>query len=509
MLQKGLTEKDALLQKYEREQRESNDCHLELQNKQKELLKKLECVEKNHQEEQVRTKSLVKELEEQTKKYSLLADEHSSCGGVLASSREELKVKEQKYLDMENIIGDLQKKMQEKEAVSQSLEQKIKELENNIVKKNEVHKIEMEDMSLRYEEKLKCLQEQLGERNDSLKVFEEGAEEKARSVLELQKSLGDMQKQQKDLQTKLEETEGEKQKLCKQVNNLQKDIRALRKEHQQELDIVKKESLEEMEQKIRCEQEDIELKHNSTLKQLIREFNTQLAQKERELETAVKETISKAQEVENELIENHHIETTQLHKKIAEKDDDLKRTVKKYEEILESREEEMTAKVHELQAQLEDLQKEYKQRIAEEEHCNSEKVTIAELKAQLAQKTTLVNDSKLKEQELKEQIHVLEDQLKHYEKNMYVTSVGTPYRDGNVHHTDVSLFEEPTEFEYLRKVLFEYMMGRETKTMAKVITTVLKFPADQTQKILEREDARPMVSYVSKSSLCKRIRFQE
>ena len=45
--------------------------------------------------------------------------------------------------------------------------------------------------------------------------------------------------------------------------------------------------------------------------------------------------IGKAQEVETELIENHHIETTQLHKKIADKDDDLKRTVKKYEEILE------------------------------------------------------------------------------------------------------------------------------------------------------------------------------
>lgn len=45
--------------------------------------------------------------------------------------------------------------------------------------------------------------------------------------------------------------------------------------------------------------------------------------------------VGKAQEVENELIENHHIETTQLRKKIVEKEDDLKRTVKKYEEILE------------------------------------------------------------------------------------------------------------------------------------------------------------------------------
>lgn len=34
--------------------------------------------------------------------------------------------------------------------------------------------------------------------------------------------------------------------------------------------------------------------------------------------------------------------------------------------------------------------------------------------------------------------------------------------------------------------------------MAKVITTVLKFPDDQTQKILEREDARLMVSFKSR-----------
>lgn len=43
--------------------------------------------------------------------------------------------------------------------------------------------------------------------------------------------------------------------------------------------------------------------------------------------------------------------------------------------IMKAREEEMTAKVHELQAQLEGLQKEYKQRMAEEERWNSEKVS--------------------------------------------------------------------------------------------------------------------------------------
>ncbi|XP_039378697.1 golgin subfamily A member 4 isoform X3 [Mauremys reevesii] len=485
VIQKDLIDKDGLLKKYENEQQESNDSKLKMKSQQEELLKKLECTEKKLKEEQSVIEMLQKEIEGKNKKYSLLLDQHTQEGDDLASIREELKAQVQKHYDMENVIGDFQKQFQEKDKVSQSLEQKIRELEDDIIKKKEACKIEMAEVSLKYEEKLQGLQQQLDERNRQLKVFEENAEEKTKSDLELQKLLGDMQTQQKDLQAKLEEAEREKQKLRKEISKVQKDLRTLRKEHQQELDIMKKESLEEMEQKIRIEQEDIELKHNSTLKQLMREFNTQLAQKERELETAVHETISKAQDVETELIETHHAETTQLHRKIAEKDDDLKRTVKKYEEILEAREEEMTTKVNELQTQLEELQKEYKQKLADEENRRREEI-------QLAQKTTLVNDSKLKEQEFIEQIHILKDQLKNYEKNVYVTAVGSPYRDGNLCHADVSLFGEPTEFEYLRKVLFEYMMGRETKTMAKVITTVLKFPADQTQKILEREDARPL-----------------
>lgn len=246
------------------------------------------------------------------------------------------------------------------------------------------------------------------------------------------------------------------------------------------------------------EQEDLELKHTSTLKQLMREFNTQLAQKEQELERTVQETIDKAQEVEAELLESHQEETQQLHRKIAEKEDDLRRTARRYEEILDAREEEMTGKVTDLQTQLEELQKKYQQRL-EQEESTKDSVTILELQTQLAQKTTLISDSKLKEQELREQVHNLEDRLKRYEKNACAATVGTPYKGGNLYHTEVSLFGEPTEFEYLRKVMFEYMMGRETKTMAKVITTVLKFPDDQAQKILEREDAR-LMSWLRTSS---------
>ncbi|XP_077516498.1 LOW QUALITY PROTEIN: uncharacterized protein LOC144126279 [Amblyomma americanum] len=49
---------------------------------------------------------------------------------------------------------------------------------------------------------------------------------------------------------------------------------------------------------------------------------------------------------------------------------------------------------------------------------------------------------------------------------------------------------EPTEYEYLRNILFEYMMGKETVTLSKVIAAVLKFSDEQKNQILQREEAR-------------------
>ncbi|XP_039317883.2 golgin subfamily A member 4 isoform X2 [Saimiri boliviensis] len=482
VLQRNLTEKEKLLQRLEQEKEETLSSHSEMQCKYQELLIKVEHGEAKQREDQVMIDHLQEELEERNKKYSLIVSQHVEEGGGKNNT-------EAKH-NLENVVDDIQKILQEKELTCQILEQKIKELDSCLVRQKEVHRVEMEELTSKYE-KLQALQQQMDGKNKPTELLEENTEEKSKSHLVQSKLCNNREGQHNDLEFKLAGAEREKQKLGKEIVRLQKDLRMLRKEHQQELEALKKEYEQEREEKIKQEQEDLELKHNSTLKQLMREFNTQLAQKEQELEMTIKETINKAQEVEAELLESHQEETNQLLKKIAEKDDDLKRTAKTYEEILDAREEEMTAKVMDLQTQLEELQKKYQQKL-EQENPGNENETIMELQTQLAQKTTLISDWKLKEQEFREQIHNLEDRLKKYEKNVYATTVGTPYKGGNLYHTDVSLFGEPTEFEYLRKVLFEYMMGRETKTMAKVITTVLKFPDDQTQKILEREDARLM-----------------
>lgn len=77
-------------------------------------------------------------------------------------------------------------------------------------------------------------------------------------------------------------------------------------------------------------------------------------------------------------------------------------------------------------------------------------------------------------------------------------------------HNFHNSLEEATELEYLRNILFEFMMGRQTavrrtlldhthwnasdeisfQTLAKVVAAVVKFTPEQTRKIAEREEQR-------------------
>ncbi|XP_076831794.1 golgin subfamily A member 4 isoform X2 [Brachyhypopomus gauderio] len=283
-----------------------------------------------------------------------------------------------------------------------------------------------------------------------------------------------------DLKEKLMEAEKEKHKIQKDYSQIQKDLRSLRKEHEKELEYLKKEMSEENEKKLKLEMEDMEMKHNSALKQLMREFNTQMALKEKELEASVKEAVEKAQIVEAELMESHRDEVCQLQKLIGQKDDDLNKTVQRYEQVLQSREEEMGTRVWEVQKELDELQ----------QRSLSDPQSLEDLQVQLAEKTTQLSEARLKEQEYHEKIHTLEDKVRSTIKKTVVTHLGSTYREPSNYSADP--LSEHTEFEYLRKVMFEYMMGRETKTMAKVITSMLKFPSDQAQKVLDREDSRVM-----------------
>ncbi|XP_041100862.1 golgin subfamily A member 4-like isoform X2 [Polyodon spathula] len=488
VLEKDLADRDLQVQKMQERETEKGATE-EAQNRHEELQNSLEQAEEEKRRQQAEVFRLQEEWQKQSELHSTLLDQQTEWTATLSDLQKQLQDKEGKIQEMESSLEQMKKNMQARESSEKSLEQKIKELEASLAKDKEGFKVEKHSLFEQSEVELKDLSQQLEKSGSLLRDYEEGSQQKNKSDSELQSLLAEMRAKQKELDGKLQEADGEKRKLHKEMARLQKDIRSLRKEHEKELEYVKKEMAEENELKMKLELEDLAIKHNSSLKQIIREFNTQVAKKEQDLDSAVQEAIGKAQVVETELLNTYQEETSQLYRKIGQKEDELKQTSQSYEQILQNREEEMSCRVKELQKQLEELQAERQQRLNDEKNQNSEQDSVSELKAQLAFKTTLLSEAKLKEQEFQERVHSLEDKQRTFPKNSVVTHLGTPYRGGK-HHSDG--LTEPTEFEYLRKVMFEYMMGRETKTMAKVITTVLKFPVDQAQKILEKEESRPL-----------------
>ncbi|XP_074502390.1 golgin subfamily A member 4 isoform X2 [Sebastes fasciatus] len=419
-----------------------------------------------------------------------------------------VKLKEEKEKEIEQILSNERlEKEKSLEEVKSLYEEKLSSLQRDAAQQGELK--ETESALHEIKEKLKEAEEQIGNLLAEIKHLKEEISEKDAQLDEQQATMKQVQNQPEleaevkverssvqqtemenhspmqevdgdsleSLKSNLSQVKNEKEKIHKDFVRLQKDMRVLRKEHDHDLEYMKKELLEENEKNLKLELEDAEMKHNSTIKQLMREFNTQMALRERELDSAVKETIAKAQTVEEELITSHREEASQLRKAIGQKEDDLHRTVQKYEEVIQSREEEMGDRVWQVQKELEELQA---------KGLDTTEMSAEELQAQLAEKTTLLSEARLKEQGFVERIHSLEDKIKCFHRTTVVTHLGSTFKE------PVYNSSEPTENEYLRKVLFEYMMGRETKTMAKVITSMLKFPPDQAQKVLDKEDLKPV-----------------
>ncbi len=53
--------------------------------------------------------------------------------------------------------------------------------------------------------------------------------------------------------------------------------------------------------------------------------------------------------------------------------------------------------------------------------------------------------------------------------------------------------EEATEYEYLRNILYQYMLGKESQTLARVLATVVKFSPEQVAKIEQHEERKNTV----------------
>ncbi|XP_015597562.1 golgin subfamily A member 4 isoform X2 [Cephus cinctus] len=396
--------------------------------------------------------------------------------------------------------------MEEKAAELKLLDARNGELLREIEKSNTSTSETIEDRCIEIQElknKLKILEEQLemtqtvmkNVENENSKMREElltvKQQEFSEEILADNKKLKEEKKQ---LEVQLDEA-----LITFQAKEIQMEI----------VNSELKARTDKLEEELKVSEEEQSMR----LKQLVKEFQTQLHEKDEQIQAAMEKRFDRQQNYESDLIQQ-------------------------YKEQLKDFQVELTAKSE----QIEDLILQNKSSIAEKQNdMDSLSDTLAKINKEhseevreVEKKWKTILQQKLEQLEIKhaEELNALTHEwrnerrpsptsssssqtdiksaasVEELESTSRVAMAAVQSNTGSLHTLQQTLvsqrrelaelrkivklrhdaLEDSTEIEYLRNILFEYMMGRETMVLAKVIAAVVKFDQEQTIKILKKEE---------------------
>ncbi|CAL1292393.1 unnamed protein product [Larinioides sclopetarius] len=434
------------------------------------------------------------------KEISLLKDQ-------LAKTEEKLSESEKKKKEIESeLIGKVRKLEEENssllgktnhfeslKAEKEELNEKLKQAEQQVtsIKMLEKEKDQLKNENMAILKELEILKS--SQSDDELKQKVESLEENEKSLL---KELEDLKESKEAIESELTELktsfERERENLRSQNEKLQKQISLLEKMSSDPQCTASKDYIAvirgECETAVKAKEEEMETK----LKHLVRDFCIQMDVKDKDCDKMLSELFEKNQDLEERLVREHRKEVSELRQNLFEKECALDEIRDNYEEQLQEKEK----KLKELQCTIKKLSESSHSisndvppisiegsdwddtwAVPDESVGNSSPVPCNECKEHLQQIETLQNEVTKCNSEIKE-LKVL-------------LRLSPPESMANSSRKDPSQeIPEPTEFEYLKNIIYEYMMGKEPVTLAKVIAAVLRFSDKQTQQVIRREEAR-------------------
>ncbi|XP_018365945.1 PREDICTED: golgin subfamily A member 4-like isoform X2 [Trachymyrmex cornetzi] len=229
------------------------------------------------------------------------------------------------------------------------------------------------------------------------------------------------------------------------------------------------------------------------LKQLVKEFQAQLHDKEEELQAALEKRFDRQHNYESNLVQQYKEQLKDCQIELTEKSEQLESLVLEKKDVVAEKGKDIDRLVETI-AQI------------KKEHTDEIKELEKKWKAIVQQK---IDNLQVKhEDELNELTKEWQNERKELESTSRVAMAAIHTSTGSIHTLQQTLtsqrrelaelrklvslrhdtLEDSTEIEYLRNILFEYMMGRETMVLARVIAAVVKFDQEQTTKILKKEE---------------------
>ncbi|KAH9410416.1 Golga4p [Tyrophagus putrescentiae] len=435
----------------------------------------------------------------------------------ILESKQKLKEKltsgqEQERAQMEQAVQKLKTKLAEKEAEVVQLRQKAAELEeaaesstssqNDLIAEMEATLRTTNERCIELEEKLKM---RTGE-EQNLRTEIIALEERLKLTSKGEKELREDLRISGDVNNSLKE---QVHKYLSEINDLKGEIEAIKGKHELAVDKLYKQ-LEVRESQLDESLMNANSQYNSTAQDLLKS-KADVARLSKQLE----ELTAANRDLEAKLLGAQ--ENSEAHQR---------KTIEQYEMQLEAMQAKLEQEKQALAEKMDQFDTVESRRIAEH------KDLVARMETEIQEKGTALEEVheyyqqrlKAKDGELKHlheqltstdksnyQINALQNSvLQYHEENARLKEQLSAFRQhqnpptvdnghkGTTNQQQSDLencallglhLPQPTEYEYLRNILFEFMIGREPVTLAKVIAAVMRFSNDQTDQIVKKQEA--------------------
>ncbi|XP_012274079.1 golgin subfamily A member 4 isoform X2 [Orussus abietinus] len=443
---------------------------------------------------QERIFSLEKELQEvnETLKDKILnaKEEHSEESLRLKAQLDKVlsdkAILDERINSFEKINQELREKEESaREAACSELRNEISRLETERLAKESHSKTQINETlseNIDLKERIASLEKANQELGDQRRILEESLQSKESNIgLENQSLRDEMAKMSAEysergsrLEAQLDEALLTFQAREAQMRSLNDELRA---------------KAENLEQTLKTNEDEQSMR----LKQLVKEFQAQLHDKDEAIQAALEKRFDRQQNYETDLIQQYKEQLKDFQVELTEKSELIEGLILEKKELSAQRQSE----IEKLSETIASIKK---------EHANELRDLDRKWKTILKQKTEQLEVKHGEEiNELTKEWH---NERRELESTSRVAMAAVQSNTGSLHSLQQTLvsqrrelaelrklvklrhdtLEDSTEIEYLRNILFEYMMGRETMVLARVISAVVKFDQEQTARILKREE---------------------
>ncbi|XP_020706644.2 golgin subfamily A member 4 isoform X2 [Athalia rosae] len=395
--------------------------------------------------------------------------------------------KEKRIIELKDLAEDLEKQLAELRGEVDACRTTNKELRDEIVAINWKHSnmmdvktsaiTELEKVSRDLEEKLVNRIEEihaLDAANKDLQVRLETVSQNAISEQDLMMSYQKSQDQNKELRTHLDEAVFLQEAKQSQIEILSQEL---------------KQQADNLNDKLKTNEEEQSMR----IKQLVKEFQAQIHDKDEQIQAALEKRFERQQNYESELIQQYKEQLKDFQVELTAKSEQIENLILSNKDTIQS----YNDHIQELTQTIAQIKK---------EHVNELQETEQNWKTILKQRTDQLETKHA--DEVNELTKEWWSERKELEGTSRVAMATIQSNTGSLHSLQQTLIsqkrelselrkllrirndnlEGSTEIEYLKNILFEYMMGRETLVLSRVISAVVKFDQEQTSKVLKKEE---------------------